>query len=90
MIKKILILLGVIIIGVLSYINYLYLPDMVVIQVNLSGQATNSISKIFAVGIPCIMSIIGATLMLKNLNKKSVAIYLIGFIWLILNLIFNK
>lgn len=74
---------------ILSLYSYFTLPDIVVVQIDLSGNPSNKEPKIFALLLPLVLSIGGGIGYYKFQENKSLFLSIIGIIIMILTLIFN-
>lgn len=88
------ILLGIIIVislGLGIY-GYMVLPDMVTVQIDISGNPSNTYPKIFAVVLPTLLSIGGGLgyYFSKEKEKKYLILSVIGFLISVITLIFNR
>jgi len=63
---------------ILAIIGYIYLPDVVAIQYNFSGEPSNYGSKITAILIPLIFSLLGSWMLVAREEKKASAILFIA------------
>lgn len=88
------ILLGIIIvisIGLGIY-GYMVLPDMVTVQIDISGNPSNIFPKISAVVSPILLSIGGGLgyYFSKEKEKKYLILSVIGLLISVITLIFNR
>lgn len=86
--KKTLVYLIFFIVILLSIYGYVYFPENVITQISFSGKVNKS-PKIIAILIPLIITTIGTFLFLKTSKNKYFNLLLVGFIVLILNILFN-
>lgn len=65
--------------AILAVISYLTLPDMVTVQVTLSGEAGNRMPKLLAIAVPFGLSVISALAYgKKSENVKYLLLSLLG------------
>ena len=88
------ILLGIIIVislGLGIY-GYMVLPDMVTVQIDISGNPSNIFPKILAVVSPILLSIGGGLgyYFSKEKEKKYLILSVIGLLISVITLIFNR
>lgn len=88
------ILLGIIIVislGLGIY-GYMVLPDMVTVQIDISGNPSNIYPKILAVVLPILLSIGGGLgyYFSKEKEKKYLILSVIGLLISVITLIFNR
>ena len=88
------ILLGIIIVislGLGIY-GYMVLPDMVTVQIDISGNPSNIFPKILAVVLPILLSIGGGLgyYFSKEKEKKYLILSVIGLLISVITLIFNR
>lgn len=91
--KKIINIVLVIVAIVLGVISWLFLPDVVAVQVGFDGQITNTLPKLSAVAIPLAVSVVGSVMNLTNNEEKNIKGYvlsLIGIDIMVLVLHFNR
>lgn len=74
---------------ILSLYSYFNLPETVIVQIDFSGNPSNTEPKIFAIFIPMVLSIGGTLGYYKSGETKPLFISIIGIIIMILTLIFN-
>lgn len=87
------VLLGIIIVislGLGIY-GYMVLPDMVTVQIDMSGNPSNTYPKILAVVLPALLSIGGAIgyYFSEGKEKKYLILSVIGLLISIVTLFFN-
>lgn len=76
----------------LALYGYTVLPDRVVVQVDLSGQASNFYPKLLVILLQSVMAIgggLGYYFSYKN-EKKYLMLFLIIFLTSVITLIFNR
>ena len=88
------ILLGIIIVislGLGIY-GYMVLPDMVTVQIGISGNPSNIFPKILAVVLPILLSLGGGLgyYFSKEKEKKYLILSVIGLLISVITLIFNR
>lgn len=89
--KKMIVGVIVIISVVLGIYSYIVLPEVVTVQMDFSGNPSNTYPKILAVGLPMLFSIGGGLGYSFFQEKKNyLIISMIGILLLIVTLLFNK
>jgi hypothetical protein len=74
-------------------ISWFLLPQDVVVQVGLNGQATRTMPKLLAIGIPFAIAVVGAVMNIWEKNQikpKGFLISVIGIAAMVLSLLFNR
>lgn len=76
----------------LGIYGYLVLPDMVTVQIDMSGNPSNIYPKILAVILPTVLSIGGSLgyYFSKEKEKKYLILSIIGMAILVITLVFNR
>jgi len=90
--KQILAIAVIVIAIAFAIVGYFVLPDTLVMQVTLSGDAGTTMPKLLGLAIPTLISV-GAVLYFllnkKSENNKSLWVSLIGIFAFILTFVFN-
>lgn len=73
----------------LAIVGFIYLPDVVAVQIGLTGDVSNTMAKPLAVIIPANIAIAGAIINIKDNNSKGTTLCVVGIIVQIVTLIFN-
>lgn len=73
----------------LAVAGYIFLPDIVAMQINFRGEVSNSMPKLFAVLLPFILSSLTAYLYYKSEKGGYIAASVIGIAVSIFSFIFN-
>ena len=88
------IVLGIIIVIwlALGIYGYMVLPETVTVQIDISGNASNTFPKIIAVLLPVLISIGGGLkyCFFEGKEKKSLALSVIGILLSVVTLLFNR
>lgn len=88
--KSLLLTIGIIITAViLAVTGFLILPDTLVIQITLSGEAGNTVPKIIGLAIPFLFSTVFSILYYFSKNGKYLFVAGIGILMAILTIVFN-
>ena len=77
----------------LGICSWFLLPEVVVVQVGMNGQATNTMPKLLAIIIPLGISAAGSVINMTNKeenNVKGFVLALFGIAAMILTLFFNR
>ncbi|EFA90071.1 DUF1648 domain-containing protein [Peptoniphilus lacrimalis] len=90
--KKILLVIIIVISLGLGIYGYKVLPDMVTVQIDISGNPSNIFPKILAVVSPILLSIGGGLgyYFSKEKEKKYLILSVIGLLISVITLIFNR
>ena len=83
---------GLSLIHILGIYGYMVLPDMVTVQIDISGNPSNIYPKILAVVLPTLLSIGGGLgyYFSKEKGKKYLILSVIGLLISVITLIFNR
>ena len=77
---------------VLSVVLWLVLPDVVAVQIGMSGEVTNTMPKVLAILIPLGVSVFGSVMNLTGKAETKIKGYVsmgIGIFIMLFTLIFN-
>ncbi len=77
---------------VLSVVSWFLLPDTVVVQIGVDGQASNTMPKVFAVIVPLVISVIGSAMNLNDdtrQNYRGYVLSIVGIAVMVFSLIVN-
>lgn len=79
---------------VLLIIGFVVLPDTVVVQVNFSGEASNTVNKLFGIGLPFLCTEVFGFAYTKQAddgkNQKYAVISAVGVLASLLTIVFNR
>lgn len=88
--KKLILLIAIIVVSLaLAVVSFLLLPEQVVVQVSMSGEASNVMPKILAVILPLALSVLCGVMYYTTKRGGYLAASLIGLLLPVLTLIFN-
>ena len=76
----------------LAFYCFFTLPETVVVQIDFSGNASNSFPKLVAIGLPSLLAI-GSSIIYGHTNQdesKYLVISIVGIACLIVTLFFNR
>ena len=65
---------------VLSVVSWFLLPDTVVVQIGVDGQASNTMPKVFAVIVPLVISVIGSAMNLNDDTRQNYRGYVLSIV----------
>jgi len=75
---------------IIAIIGYIILPDMLVLQITISGESGTTLPKIIGISIPLIINIGACYMYLKSKNKTKYIIALAaGMLIFMLTFVFN-
>ncbi len=90
--KQILAIAVIVIALALAVVGYIILPETLVMQVTLSGEAGTTMPKLLGLGIPTLISVGAALYFLLNKDSESNKVLFVSFIGIfafILTFVFN-
>lgn len=90
--KQIVAIAVIVIALALAIVGYIVLPDTLVMQVTVSGDAGTTMPKLLGLGIPTLISVGAALYFLLNKNNESNKVLFVSFVGIfafILTFVFN-
>lgn len=74
---------------ILAVAGWIILPDTLVLQVTLSGEAGTTLPKILGLGIPFLLSTVFAVIYYLHENKKHLLVSILGLVMFAITFIMN-
>lgn len=88
--KRLYIVASVILLSViLAVVSWFVLPDMVAVQINMQGNAGNTVPKLIGILIPLFFSVVFSVLYYKNGDLRHLLISVLGIVIGIVFIFFN-
>ena len=91
--KKAIGIIGLVLAATLAVFSWGFLPDTVAVQINSSGEVSNTMPKFLAILVPLLVSAIGSVMTMMDWeegSKKGLIMAVVGIFAMVLTLFFNR